>query len=129
MIRETDHLQPALLLAAPKRIPDLRLFRRNIITARVPSHDNQPFDARSDRKVRAGIKGQADLYGFWRGGWPIEIEFKSVTARSTPEQIRWAEWCREWGVPHLLLRALKEETLDETVQRWLGQIEALRPAR
>jgi hypothetical protein len=116
MIRETDQLQPAFLLLAPKRIPDLRLFRRNVIKVHI-----------GDRFVRAGIRGQADLHGYWRGGTGIEVELKAARGRSTPEQIAWATFCREWGVQHLVLKALAKETTEETAERWCREVEALRP--
>jgi hypothetical protein len=118
MIRETSELQPALLLLAPKRIPDLRLFRRNVVMVAV-----------GDRKIRAGIKGQADLYGFWRGGKAIELELKGARTRSTPDQDAWAAFCFDWGVQHLTLRAQKNETVEETTERWCREIETLRQAR
>jgi hypothetical protein len=116
--RETTHLQPAFLLEAPKRIPDLRLFRRNVLAVRI-----------ENRGMRAGIKGQADLYGFWKGGRPIELELKAAHRHQRPEQKVWAEWCHAWGVPYLLLKARPEETLEETVSRWCSEVEALRPAQ
>lgn len=109
-----SQLQVALLLAAPARLPSLRLFRRNVVAVRI-----------EERTVRAGIKGQCDLYGYVRGGRIIEIELKSATRRSTPEQVVWAEWCKAWGVPHLLLRAAKDETVENTVNRWCFELERL----
>jgi hypothetical protein len=106
-------LQVALLLAAPSRLPALRLFRRNVLAARV-----------GERTVRAGIKGQADLYAYVRGGSVIEIELKAAGKLLSPEQKTWQTWCREWGVPHLVLRAEKGETVEGTVERWIGEISA-----
>lgn len=116
MILETLELQPALLLLAPKRIPDLRLFRRNILKVSIGS-----------RKIRAGIKGQADLYGFWRGGRAIELELKSASGRSSEEQLKWAAFCHAWGVQHLVLKAWKSESVVETAERWCREILALKP--
>lgn len=117
MIRETDELQPALLLLAPKRLPDLRLFRRNVMLVRV-----------ENRKVKVGIPGQADLYGFWRGGRAIELELKSARGRATPDQLVWRAFCLEWGILHLVLKALPAETKEQTAERWCTEIAALRPA-
>ncbi len=108
-------LQAILLLEAPKHLPDLRLFRRNVLVMKVEG-----------RTVRAGIKGQCDLYGYFKGGQSIEIELKSATKPSTPEQKTWAAWCAEWGVLHLLLRARADETAQATVARWCAEIAAAR---
>jgi len=108
-----SQLQSALLLHAPKSLPGIRLFRRNVIAARV-----------GDRTVRAGIKGQCDLYGYIRGkGRVVEIEIKSSVGRLSPEQKTWAAWCAEWEVPHIVLTGAKGETTEETVERWCGELE------
>jgi hypothetical protein len=112
---ETE-LQIAFLLAAPARFPDLRLFRRNVIVARIES-----------RTVHAGIKGQCDLYGYVRGGRIVEIELKSATGRQRPDQAAWATWCVEWGIPHIVLRGAVGETVKQTVKRWCNELEAFLP--
>jgi hypothetical protein len=110
---ESD-LKAALLLAAPRLLPDLRLFRRQVMRVLVPD---------TERVVAVGIKGQADLYGLWRGGRHIELELKTATGRLTPHQVVWQSFCRSWGVPHLVLRERVNETTDETVERWIGEIQ------
>lgn len=105
-------LQARLLLAAPARLPALRLFRRNVVAVRI-----------ENRTVRAGIKGQCDLYGLMRGGGHIEVELKGVGKPLRPEQEDWQTWCLEWEVPHVVLRALKGETVEQTVERWLSELE------
>jgi hypothetical protein len=112
---ETD-FQAALLLLLPQRIPDLRVWRRQIMFARV---DGRP--------MKSGIKGQADLYGYWRGGQAIEIELKSLRRITTPEQLAWEAFCKGWGVGYLRLRPLKTESVEETLERWVREIEGLRP--
>lgn len=107
-------LQAALLLAAPARLPSLRLFRRNVLAVRIDG-----------RSVRAGIKGQSDLYGMVQGGRHIEVELKGVGKPLSPEQKAWQAWCVEWGVPHVVLRAAKGETVEGTVERWIGELAAL----
>lgn len=104
-------LQANLLLEAPKRLPNLRLFRRNVVKVRI-----------EDRTVRAGIKGQCDLYGYVRGGRTIEVELKGVGKYLSPEQKAWQAWCEEWRVPHVVLRAARGETVEETVGRWCDEI-------
>ena len=103
--------QSTLLLRAPHVLPDLRLFRRQIMSGRIEG-----------RRMSAGIAGQADLYGYWRGGGAVEIELKSLTGTTTPEQRAWREWCVSWGVPHLVLKPLRNEAVSATVARWLEQI-------
>lgn len=109
-----SQLQAALLLAAPARIPELRLFRRNVATVQVQG-----------RTIKAGIRGQADIYGYFRGGRAIELELKGPTTRMTPEQEAWQAFCRGWGIPHLVLRARKGESVEETVTRWCEEIASL----
>lgn len=105
-------LQNELLLSAPRELPALRLFRRNILAVRIEG-----------RAMSAGIKGQSDLYGITQGvSRHIELELKSLTGRSSPEQKAWAAWCATWGVPHLVLRPLKDETTQMTVARWCDEI-------
>lgn len=105
-------LQNELLLAAPRELPNLRLFRRNVLAVRIEG-----------RAMKAGIKGQSDLYGITQGvARHIEIELKSLTGRSSPEQKEWARWCATWGVSHLVLRPLKDETTSQTITRWCHEI-------
>jgi len=108
-------LQSAFLLAAPAELPDLRLFRRNIGAARV-----------GERTIKFAVTGQSDLYGMWRGGQHIEIELKAATGRLSVEQVLWQQWCQTWGVPHVVLKARKDESEAETVRRWCEEIRLLR---
>lgn len=110
-----SQLQSALLLAAPARIPDLRLFRRNIGEAKL----------RGGYTVQFGIPGQCDLYGIVRGGSHLEVELKGVKTPMSVEQRVWAEWCAEWGIPHIVLRAKKDETISQTVDRWCLELREL----
>ena len=112
---ETE-LQDAILLAAPRAFPALRLFRRQVHMVRVDG-----------RVIRAGVRGQADLYGVWRGGTHLELELKAAGGRLSLEQEAWRAWCRVWGVPHLVLTALRDETASQTVDRWLAEIARLTP--
>lgn len=113
-----SQLQTALLLAAPARLPWLRLFRRNIGEARM----------RGGYTVSFGLPGQCDFYGYVRGGRaPIEIELKAAGKKIKPgsDQDKWRSWCLEWGVPHVVLTGRKEETVEETVERWIGELRVL----
>lgn len=114
MSHETN-LQKLLLLAAPARFPYLRLFRRNVGTARMPS----------GAVVEFAVSGQADLYGILRGGKLVEIELKNVGKKLKPDQVAWQKFCGEWGVPHLILTAEKNETDQQTIDRWCDEIAVL----
>lgn len=104
-------LQQQFLLRAAAELPTLRLFRRNILKVRVEG-----------RAMRAGIRGQCDLYGYVRGtSRVIEIELKSTTGTLNEHQQRWRNFCIEWGVDHLVLKARKNETVDLTVSRWIQE--------
>jgi hypothetical protein len=109
-----SQLQTALLLAAPGRLPSLRLFRRNVGEARM----------RGGYTVSFGLPGQCDLYGFVRGGRVIEIELKAAGKKIKPgsDQDKWRAWCLEWGVPHVVLTGGKGETVGETVERWIREL-------
>jgi len=111
-----SRLQSLLLLEAPASLPNLRLFRRNIGEAKL----------KGGYTVSFGIKGQCDLYGYTRGGRPpLEIELKGVGGRLSTEQRAWASWCAEWGIPHIVLTAQKDESDVETVNRWIEELRAL----
>ena len=42
-----------------------------------------------------------------------------------PDQKKWAAWCAEWGVPHVVLTGRHGETVEETVERWIGELRTL----
>jgi len=105
-MKET-HLMREFMHRAAVALPMLRLFRRNVAFIKV---DN--------RAIRAGLKGQADLYGYIRGGRVIEIEIKAAHGKLTPEQEAWRDWCQEWGIPHLVLWAHD----DDPVTGWLEEV-------
>jgi len=111
-----NELQAKLLAEAPKHLPDLRLFRRMVGVGNV-----------GGREVRFGIRGQADLYGYWKGGIGVEIELKSASGRLSDDQRRWASWCEGWGVRCLVLQARADESAAETVSRWLAELGSTRP--
>jgi hypothetical protein len=106
-----SRLQSLLLLRAPGRIPQMRLFRRNVAKVRV-----------QNRKLTFGIKGQCDIYAIIRGGRHLEIELKATKGKLSEEQIAWANWCYENLVPHTVLFARSEETPEKTVERWLDEL-------
>src|SRR4029077_466222 len=72
--------------------------------------------------MRAGIKGQADVYGIARGGRHVEIEVKNLKGKLTPEQVAWQRFCTEWGISHVVVRPGEGESDEEAVARWCGEI-------
>jgi hypothetical protein len=116
-------MQSMLLLAAPKVLPRLRLFRRSIAAVRLRDELTE-----EERFVRFGIAGQCDLYGIEHGGKHIEIELKALGRKRTPKQDAWWSFCMSWRVPYLVLAPRAGETPEQTIDRWLREIEAeLRP--
>jgi len=114
MSRESE-LQNKLLIEAPKRFPNLRLFRRNVGKARL----------QGGHVVRFALPGQCDLYGITRNGLHLEAELKGAGEKLKPDQVTWKSWCDEWKVPHIVLTAAKGETDEETVERWCRELESL----
>lgn len=106
-----------MLGTIPYKIPTLRLFVRPIVNSEV-TRNGKTFH------VRAGIKGQCDLYGIVEGGGHIELELKAAKGRLSPEQETWMALMRRMGVPCLVLKSEKDETPEETVNRWISEIAA-----
>jgi hypothetical protein len=113
-LNETDLLH-LLLVRAPLALPDVRLFRRNVLNVAT----DKGFRARN------GIKGQADAYALVRGGLHVELETKAARGRLEERQVAWREFCHEWRVPHLVLRARAREEPNETVARWIEEIRTI----
>ena len=113
--KERD-LKSALLLAAPRELPNLRLFTRQVMRVRLLD---------PDRTIPIGIRGQCDLYGLCRGGLHIELELKTATGVLSPKQVAWQAFCLEWQIPHLVLKARSGESVEETVKRWCDEIREL----
>jgi len=75
-----------------------------------------------NRVLRAGIKGQCDLYAIERGGRHFEIELKGPTGSLRPEQRLWKEFCEFWGVSYMLLRMNIGESAESAASRWCDEI-------
>lgn len=114
-VRESE-LQRRLLDEYARHLPELRLFRRMVGKADV-----------GGREIAFGIRGQSDLYGYWQGGAAVEVELKSATGSLREEQKRWIAWCERWGVCAVVLQAKRDETVDETVARWITELRQARP--
>lgn len=78
-----------------------------------------------DRTYAIGQKGQADLWGLYRGGLHIELELKTAKGTMLKRQLAWEAFCRGWDIPHFKLRARVGESAEETVGRWCGEIRAV----
>lgn len=95
----------------------VRLFRRNVFKRLTENNGRKSM-------LTAGIKGQADVYGYYRGtdpykyAIPFELEFKGAYTIVLPEQKQWRAWCKDWDIPHWVLRAGQTETDSETISRW-----------
>ena len=107
-------LQAALLGEVPKRFETLRLWRRQVGMAEVRG-----------RVVRFGVPGQADLHGFDDEGRAYEVELKGVGGRLSDEQVRWCAFCRGMKVRYALLQARKDETMQQTIDRWVQELRTL----
>ena len=112
MTLERD-LKHALLLTAPRELPNLRLFNRPVMRVQIPN---------PDRTIAVGVRGQCDLYGLAKGGYHIELELKTAGGRLNDHQLAWQAFCAAWGVPHLVLQGREGESVEETVKRWCGEI-------
>lgn len=109
---ETE-LRREYVAACTAEIRDVRLFIRNIATLEI-----------EDRVIKAGVKGQADAWGWlFRSPYPVplEIELKNVKTPQSPHQKAWAAYCQAKSVPYLLLRARKGETPPEIIARWVRE--------
>lgn len=114
-MNETDLLH-LFMLRAPLAVADLwRVERRNIINVQ------STYGAR----VRNGIKGQADAFALFRGGCHVEIETKAARGILEDAQRRWRSACLANRVPHLVLRAARQESPEDTVTRWIDELRAV----
>jgi len=115
-MREGD-LQRLFLISAAERIPNLRLFRRNVGSVQMED----------GRRFRSGIPGMADLYGYWQDSAgrsrPIEIEIKGLKGRLSKEQEAWRDWCLVHAVPWVLLYPLKDEPPEHTMIDWITSVQ------
>lgn len=73
--------------------------------------------------VDAAPVGAADLTGIVSPeGWRIEIEVKGPRTPVTTEQVHWREVMREAGAIALLVRYDGKLTLEENLERAVGEI-------
>ena len=100
---------------AAVHLPAVRVFRREIVNAEV-TKGGKRFH------LKAGIKGQADLYAIVIGGMHVELECKAAKGRLLEEQKAWRAFCHERRIPHLVLRAKPGEHPASTVERWVSEL-------
>jgi hypothetical protein len=118
---ETE-LRRRYMAACAPAFPNLRLFVRNVGF----------FKTQGGGGFRAGIKGQADVTGVFRDPCavqtrfpiPIEIELKRSGKRLTPEQEHWRDWCKEWGIPYLLLEEKYPADPKLSIKTWVDETRA-----
>lgn len=111
---ETDLLW-LFIQRVPKAIPGAHVERRNIIrNARV---------GKSESRVSNGIVGQADAFAILPGARHVECETKSAAGIVLESQKRWRANCARLGIPHLILRANEDEAPNETIARWVAELE------
>jgi hypothetical protein len=106
---ETE-LRPFYVAWCTELISDARFLIRNVGNVETEG-----------RHFKAGIKGQADVYGWlFRKPYPLEfeIELKNVKTKQSDQQKAWAAFCMHFGIPYILLRANEGETPFRIVERW-----------
>jgi hypothetical protein len=111
MKSETDLLWQ-FIKETPVSLPNVRVFRRNVLNVGTTL---------GFRAVN-GIKGQADAYAIVRGGLHVEIETKAARGAMREAQEAWKRHCARFQIPHLVLRAKKNEAPDATVARWISEL-------
>jgi len=95
--RESD-IQRAIMDYLAAR--GFRVFRRNVMGI-VPM--------KKGGVVRVGVKGQADLYGWFRyNGIHIEVEVKRPGGTLTPEQGAWLDNARADGAVAFVVDSVEE---------------------
>lgn len=104
----------AFIARVPHVLPDVRVFRRNVINGQLAN----------GRRVRNGIVGQADAYALVRGGAHVEIEAKSALGVLSTEQRKWQSFCVNFGIPYIVLRADDNELPNGTINRWVNELRA-----
>ena len=77
--------------------PWIRLWRQNTGVARI-----------SQRVVRFGVPGQADLTGILPDGRRLEIEVKSATGRQSQDQKNYQNLISKFNGVYILARSVKD---------------------
>lgn len=96
--------------------PCVRMFIRNVGAIEVDG-----------RVFRAGIKGQSDIYGYVLRqpfAIPFEVECKNIRTPESAAQTTWAAFCKQWNIPRLTIRAIRGESPEEILDRWVSETES-----
>lgn len=92
-------IQADILLAIGSR-PDMRVWRANTGVAR---------DAKTGRRVRFGVPGQADIQGLLApSGRALYIEVKSAKGRQSQQQRRFETMITKHGGLYILARSVQD---------------------
>ena len=101
----------AAIRAYPTRI---RLYVRNVGV----------FKLSDGRYFHSAVKGQADVWGYFKGKdgitRPIEIELKRIRHTVDEAQEMWKAHCEEWRITYLMLVERKDDT--DTVARFVKEL-------
>lgn len=100
----------------PYVLPHVRVYRRNILDVKAQRPNGSWF------RAVAGVPGQGDYYCLAQGGLHVEIETKAATGRMREAQLAWRAHCLRFEIPHLVLRAARQESPDATVTRWIDEL-------
>lgn len=108
-------LRREFIAAAIRAYPDrVRLYARNVGV----------FRLQDGRWFHSAVKGQADIWGYFKGKdgitRPIEIELKRVRHKVEEAQEMWEAHCRQWRITYLLLQEKKDDT--DTVGRFVREL-------
>lgn len=112
---ETD-LGLLWLARVPYVLPHVLVFRRSIVRGMMAE----------GWYASSGIAGHGDA--FWYASPSVhrhyagEVEWKARTGRMRESQTRWRARCELLGIPYLLLRAAKNESESDTVERWVDEL-------
>ena len=112
-LSETDLLH-RFIERVPHMLPHVRVFRRNVLNV----------ETVHGFRARNGIPGQADAYAIVEGGLHVELETKAARGTLAEAQKAWRASCLRRRVPHLVLRAHRNEDPDATVGRWIAELQA-----
>lgn len=111
-------LMQFFMAEVPTYLPHVRVFVRTIVNA-TASKGGRHFH------IKAGIKGQSDMYALAEGGLHVELETKAAKGRMLEEQKAWREFCLAFRIPHLVLRARSGEHPASTIERWIAELRAV----
>lgn len=111
-----SELRRAFVAAGVRAYPQhVRLYARNVGV----------FKLDGGRFFRAGIRGQADLTGYFRLDGitrPIEIEIKRGYNKPDEHQEQWRKHCEAWEITYMLFTQGHKESDSDTVARFVQEL-------